>query len=1101
MDLSKKIRKFVFQKGSNDSGEYIHLSEIYFLNKGAGSGCRTKIHGNDNQLNINNQNHFRMKKYLRFLGVAMLATAALPAAAQTEDSPQVIVEGENVAAQGTTYFTYTASENALMKLDGLYISTYSEPVNATGSDGETWTVTVASSYNEYTAFYVESGVTYTFSHAENYGDLTFTMELMPVLGSVDGESCADPMIMPESGFFMFPLKGDYYSAGTIYVKYTAPFDGKLKVLSDTGFQLFEVGESCDTSDWTSYEYNFTQGKYAYSLLLDEGESVIMRIKGTYAAGADIMFDEVVLGATCEDAFPAQVGENVLPAAAGVYYYSITTPSTPSYSTFEVSSAAANCSVHMTSGCDSEYTARDYDSLSFRRTPVSANSLFILKITKSEDTAADESFEIRFVDLLPIEDSEVGETIDFDKEVTTPGTGNSDNIFYYSFTVPEGDPKLCVLESDAPDLGYSGPFVLTERGVSYPNYGRGANIKSEVQPGVTYLITVNIPKETPNGYKFKVTLEDMQAGQTPTYSIKAVIGENDVPDFTPVYFTYVSDVDRYVAVKTDIEGATLKVQHKLYGNYNDLATTTVAEGEKFECTAGKEYLFVVDNVTAAGKLILTEIPYGPGESYATAITAEAGTVDLPDGPSKVWYKLESPIDGFFTFLPNLPYYYDNSLIVYDGEVSQENAFEPSVNYDSYPYFYQELKVAVTKGQTIYVVINNTQSCTGNTATFGFAEAAEGEIPSKAIKLDFTAPETKVSLKKATEDAPVWYSIDLPEGVMSMLASSTLNAELYSEDNLNNYIASGGWISSTEYGISKAIIAKAGTYMIRVTSNPTDGLEATITVRDPLPGETPATAYPLDLEKVPYELPLDEINDTNPVWYSFNVHAGDLNIIGNDGQYWTGMLFDEANFSEQIGEISSAISGSSYNYGIRDVVVEKETTYYINVISAYSGTVLTFSGSAIEPERDFVNVNVEVSDGQSFSYTAANHTSTSLALTLPENWVVESCKVNGEAVEDPAKLALSLDNADQNVVFTLAYGGEIVFIDSTVGMKEIDAAVRVGVVDGKIRIEGTSVGDNIAVYNLGGMLMASYVANDTAVEIELPAGTYVVTVNGSAAKVLL
>ena len=89
----------------------------------------------------------------------------------------------------------------------------------------------------------------------------------------------------------------------------------------------------------------------------------------------------------------------------------------------------------------------------------------------------------------------------------------------------------------------------------------------------------------------------------------------------------------------------------------------------------------------------------------------------------------------------------------------------------------------------------------------------------------------------------------------------------------------------------------------------------------------------------------------------------------------------------------------------------------------------------------------------------------------------------------------------MVFTLAYGGEIVFIDSTVGMKEIDAAVRVGVVDGKIRIEGTSVGDNIAVYNLGGMLMASYVANDTAVEIELPAGTYVVTVNGSAAKVLL
>ena len=160
-----------------------------------------------------------------------------------------------------------------------------------------------------------------------------------------------------------------------------------------------------------------------------------------------------------------------------------------------------------------------------------------------------------------------------------------------------------------------------------------------------------------------------------------------------------------------------------------------------------------------------------------------------------------------------------------------------------------------------------------------------------------------------------------------------------------------------------------------------------------------------------------------------------------------------------------------------------------------------GFMVDYEKSDVAVNVEVVDGAAFNYTLPMNTASGFSLNLPAEWEVKSALLNGEEIEVADKYTVAAGEEDLDYVFEVEYTGEFVVVDSTTGMVELDTTVKIGIVDGKIRIENTSVGDAIVVYSVGGMVVGRYTAQDTAEEITVASGTYIVTVNQKAAKVLV
>ncbi|MDE5902019.1 MAG: hypothetical protein K2O78_00410 [Muribaculaceae bacterium] len=1031
-----------------------------------------------------------MKQNLHLLWSLLLGAAVTPVMAQTADSPQVLQIGENTLSDGNIYLQFSyVGPAGLATLDGITLSSYSDRIVATAPDGSQATVSQASMYSpNKTSFYVQDGYTYDFTYTSR-GE-TMTLEVAPIDGPVSGPSCDAPMLMPDEGTFMVPNYSDsYYSPGTTYFSYTPEISGKLKLYASDAFQTLSVAESCD-GNWDSIEYTYTYGEelgvYVYSVIVDAGQTLIFKATGSAGVYLNHTLNEIVLGATCEDAMPITPGTIDLPAGSGTYYYQFSAPGAyGDYSALVISSDTEASAVLATS-CTA-YTKWPYSSLNFRRTPMAGGSSYILEVTKESAEAG--SFTFAWDDLLPIEDENVGEAVEFGQTYTTPV---GENTFYYSIRLPEGsEPKLLTLASDAPAGNYTSTFFLCEQGKTYPRLATGANFKVEIQPDITYILSAYVPADSQ--YEFSLSVEDMQAGQTPSYAIKAAIGDNEVPAFSPVYYVFSQDHDGFIQISSDLADATFEVTTlNSWGGTDNVALTQTADGQKFECVANSSYTICVSSASEAGTLTLTEVPYGPGESFATAIEVSAGDFTLPAGPSKSWYKVEAPMTGFFNLTTTMSMNYASSINVYVNDL-QHSSY---ANADYSSYTWQPFKTGVAEGDTVYICFNNSVAEDAPSATVSFTEAEPGQTAANPIRIHLG----DLIMPTVSGDA-VWYGITLPAGIFNLSAPGYYMIELYRADDTATRIASCEYISSDVYGIKNAYIEEEAEYLLKLSSNYTEGLIALLSVTDPLPGQTPATAYVVEVPEGGCNVAASDISSNT--WYRFDAHPGTFTIAATVNASLTANLYAASDLKNPLSYVQFNRDADSFQYGFFDYEVTENQTFYLCVTRSAADLELTFSGSAVEPAADaeYVAVNVAVSDGQTFSYNAPNHATTSFFVVLPDNWSVDSCQVNGEDYDAAAAFEFVTDNADIDVLLTLAYDGDVAFVDATTGVVELDARVNIYIQDGKIFIDNTTVGDQISVYNLGGMKVADHVAQNTRVEISLEHGTYIVTVNNTAAKVVL
>lgn len=1041
-----------------------------------------------------------MKQYLHFIWATMLATAITPAFAQTSDDPLVVTVGENVAPDGNCSFTFDATETGLLHLS-LYLSS-SDSVIEVAPDGSSTAIGMATDYNNGTDFYVKSGYTYNFG-ATVHGEQTYTVSVSPTQNAFLGGSCDAPMVLGKEDCLLIPFYAPDYGTSTHFFEFTPDITGKLKVYADISFRSLSVAEGCDTG-WDDLDYEFDYGSslgtYVYTLLVDEGQTYIFQAIGSSGTIVKCDLYEVISGASCEDPFYVSAGEVEIPAAAGTYYYQFSTPESPMYSALVVSSDAKG-SVVLETSC-AGYNQSYFDSLNFRKVPVPSNSSYIIEFIKDADTAAPESFTLAFENLLPIEDSETGEAITFDTEYTTP---EGDSTYYYSFSLPDNsNPKFLTLTSDAKTSSYGGPFKLHERGASYPLFGQGANFNAEVKAGVDYILEVTVPAATQ--YTFSLGIEDMKPGQTANYPIEAVVGDNPLPAFTPVYLSYSQETSGYLEISPDNPDAKLTVSTlSEWGYAESVMLSATDNGWKFECIEGKVYSFAVETSGQAVTLSINQMPYEEGESMDTAIVVDmtdavAYETLLPEGPSKVWYKMEAPISGFFNLSTTMTQHYSSEVAVYVNSLSNKS----TVNVDYATYAYADFKGAVVKGDMVYVCFNNTQVQHEPTAKFWFSEAAPGEASSNPLMLEYTEPSTLLSLPTIQNNAYVWYGIELPEGLFNIRAKTSCTIKLYSAENPSTQLAENTWNYNTgEYNLTDFPLPGAGSYLLCLTSNYTEGNEVELFVAEPLPGQTAGTAIALDVIGGENVLELPEASEQQQ-WYKFDANAGQFSILGSNGGYFGGSLYKADDLSAPVAMVASQSLGDDlYAYGIADFTVDSPGTYYLCITRNYANLTITFSGSAFEPykEPDFVAVSIEVTDGQNVTYYAPNHAETSFAVAAPAGWTVESCTINGNEVGVESLYTVAVDNIDVEVMVTLAYDGDVAFVDTTTGVVSLDARVTISVADGKVVLNNVSVGDDIKVYSIGGLLVGHHTAQDTAVEISLPSGTYIVIVNNNAAKVQL
>lgn len=171
--------------------------------------------------------------------------------------------------------------------------------------------------------------------------------------------------------------------------------------------------------------------------------------------------------------------------------------------------------------------------------------------------------------------------------------------------------------------------------------------------------------------------------------------------------------------------------------------------------------------------------------------------------------------------------------------------------------------------------------------------------------------------------------------------------------------------------------------------------------------------------------------------------------------------------------------------------------IRELTANKDFAVTYNGG-YSPNCEFT---YSVSGLSDVTTTVAKGSTVTVNVAPAENFKVESVAFNGEDVElsGDSFTTPALDSDEALLEVTFAYDGTILF-DFTTGVEDIaDCPFKVWSNDDHIVIENVTVGADIKVYSVAGVLIADTTATDEVVNISVLPGVYVVVIDGVGLKV--
>lgn len=827
-----------------------------------------------------------MKQLRHFVAAALVVLGSSYALAQTESNPFVLQNGSNTVTCSSyyTYVKYTATEDALVMMEGArvsdgYVTCGTELVSACPNYG----ASAAATY-----FAVESGKSYVARiYTGDANSVDLTVKSNPAAYN-NGQSCSDPIVATEGAETYVPMvkNGTSYSASAVpvYVEFTPSITGKVVVtILQTGMtgnnsalaNMFYDTE-CD-GDFNTFTNNAQMSTGSFRC--EAGQKYLIRMNGSQGAFVTYQSMEIVEGASCDDAFMAKAGENVIPAAAGTYWYSFTTPA-GSNSYLEISSAASVSGV-LQNTCTPGYydTTTKLDVLNYRG-EVYANSTRILKLVKETATTDAESFTLAFASAQPYDKKSTAEAIEADKEYTTPAFNGT---YFYKITTPaEGAYFLNAQTLNA--TGSVNVAIYDGDGEYSSSIAYGTNkARYAVAADKNYWIAIDVPvgmKSVP----FKVTYEEVEPGMTKTSPIAAVVGDNDLKAWDNVYYSFDCPETKWVIITVPQEVYGPDVLDKEGSN---ITVNSLGDNKySFEGVADAKYMLCFRNIKEAAKFSIAQEAYEPGSVRAMPIEVTAETTSLPEAAGKYWYVYTATVDGFLTLTTDIKYDYSaGSPVMYINNSTSQSGY---CQYDYSTYLYKPYKITVNKGDKVYIKIGKIEEA-DKTFSLSEAEAQPGSIPSKPLVFDL-ADSNEVVVPDADYNNPVYVAVKAnADGNMKMLAQSNsyLGLILYSDPGFNNYVAA----SNTDYGtqpyvsgFQKISVEEGEFYYFKNTGT---GATYTCSITPAGPGETVKTAIPIENngreESVAFTA-----EGYNGTWYSIELGAGELKVQKAENKYaWWGV----------------------------------------------------------------------------------------------------------------------------------------------------------------------------------------------------------------------
>lgn len=888
-----------------------------------------------------------MRNYI----TAVFAACALAATAQTAESPLPIVMGENsctVESWSTTYFSYTASEDQLVILEGVD----SPSLTCDGMSA----IIANNSQNKTAVFPVKANSEYVLSvFSVSGGEIKFTASATPYAYN-DGTVETNPIEASETPFFVpFTKAAGWGSPATpVFMSYTATIDGRLEMYYDGQVSNLSYRESGETNFISITNGNYTGSQWMASIEVDAGQTYIIKGAATTAMMASFKVVQPTPGATCADAWVAKRGQNEIPAEAGSYWYSVTTPAAPASGFVVLKSATPlqNTEITVKSSCTSSYgDIAQSDGLALR-IEASANQFRVLNINKKSATADVENFTFTYQDYQTYDKFETAEEIEAGQTVTTPEFGGT---YYYAITAPDRGQYFLDLTAEA-NVVEGTRVELYDEDKDFWALANGTDkLHYEVAPGVTYVIKWECP-DSMRSLPFSVQFNAVKQGETESNPIEAVLGDNDAFESASVYYTYTAAEDSWLIVEPTSMSLSRVYSLAEDGSKTQMETFKVGDGAavRFEAADGVRYLFAFADAMADAKFSLTTAPYAEGETSSNPIVVENNVANLPAVSGKTWYRYDVAESGILELTTSLAYSYSNSIYVYVNEVSnssRQNMVSEGYGSDKYAM----LSMTVKQGDKVYVNTVLSAPQTDAVINFNIRQPEAGETPGNPIAIDFSVNPMDYTFNKTVSygDDPVWYSIHLNGDIFDMTSEGKFSMTMYAADNTETPVAqSSGSMFGPNY-IQNVIISTPGLYLLKLTSAASE-FSVTFSEREANEGEVPAKAIPIQPDKVPYEMEFPSVSVSEmPVWYVIELNEGEFNLVQNETA--TAALYKEGEYFEPVARLSYSYAND--NYSISNYKVTTAGKYYYCISSAYTVCNATLSGSAIKDDSGVAGVNAD------------------------------------------------------------------------------------------------------------------------------------------------
>lgn len=735
--------------------------------------------------------------------IALLALSAVPmlAAAQTQDNPQVLVEGQNSwtgESWSTVYFKYTPQEDVLVTLDGISSAT----VTQAGTEISRYTTSTPAQV----VFMAKKSTEYILSSFSMASSMNFTATFTPHAYN-DGQDCSDPIVAGSEPVFMpcMSTGGMFGTKIPVFVRYNVPEDGRLEVSFTVSPNKFYFGSDCD-SQFTELELKYSGGEYKATVDVEQGDSYLFRAEATSAVMGTFRVVQVVPGSSCEDAWTAVAGDNVIPKEAGTYWYTFKAPAVPSQQFVEISSEA-DCSVELTSSCGSTYGAVSCEAIALRAS-LSGGDSRILKIVKSAATAEDEHFTLAFVAPGEIDTESVGLPIEAGQKYTTPAFGGT---YYYSFTSPAAGNWFADVRLSVPAVSGSS-MALYEKGGVFPLANGTSVIHAEIKAETEYVLKLICPNSF-RSVPFELNFAEVLPGQTESNPLTAVIGDNNVPAWASVYFGYTAEKSSWLVVSTTGTKPAVKVKDGMSAQLYEVAGKE--NTWRFEATSGTDYIFSFTDVTESFNMNLAAVDYAPGESADNPVTVEGDSYILPNGTGKTWLRYVPAKDGFLVVSTTLAYNRDNQVSVYVGEVTDAKRQQLPTNGDYSNLQFATLRTAVKANEPVFVCVSVGVAQEDASVGFELQDPGEGEVQATAIEIPITGNPTVYTMTTLNYGDTRWYYFNANAGQLSMTANGYYEAELYSAEDMDTPVATVARGSDYfTYGFTDAALT-GGKYYVKLT----------------------------------------------------------------------------------------------------------------------------------------------------------------------------------------------------------------------------------------------------------------------------------------------